>query len=323
MQLNRIWCLALVWLPPFGCQSDRTMQGESTTEPESSESSSPEASDATTDSGEGDPTANESSSTGADSSGDSTDDGPVPDLPPDAPAYEWVQIPGGSFDRGCVAGDPDCAADELPNQILTIADFELGRFEVTVAEYWACVESGPCSPSGQAVGSGSCLLPADGADYPQNCISWEQATEFCAWIGARLPTEAEWEYAARREHEGRFAWGTNAIDCDHAIYAGSMSAELCNVSGPQPVGERELGSTPADGIHDMTGNLAEFVDDWYAADYYSNAEENNPSGPDTGTFKVSRGGSYQHFDVYVRTTTRFAVSPPQVADGGIGVRCAR
>jgi formylglycine-generating enzyme required for sulfatase activity len=151
-------------------------------------------------------------------------------------------------------------------------------------------------------------------NHPMIEIKWSGAKAYCEWRGegTRLPTEAEWEKAARGTTDSLYAWG-NEIDCSLANY------ETCE---GQTVA---VGSYPANvspfGALDMTGNVLEWVSDWYAEDYYQNSPDSNPPGPATGEQRVLKGGSWdEHTDVQVRTTARFTEPPDDSLNDG-GFRC--
>lgn len=164
-------------------------------------------------------------------------------------------------------------------------------------------------------------------EHPVTFVSWFGASAYCEWRGARLPTEAEWEKAARGVDGRSFPWG-NEIDCDKANYSYSVPAEM-HVSGvaecvgdTSPVGSYENGGSPY-GVFDMAGNVWEWVSDWYSEKYYTESTIQNPLGPSSGEMKVSRGGSFVSYtNAYVFSSFRSSVAPTRL-DFDMGFRCAK
>ncbi|MFQ5673313.1 MAG: formylglycine-generating enzyme family protein [Nitrospinales bacterium] len=155
--------------------------------------------------------------------------------------------------------------------------------------------------------------PHHGDNLPVDFAKWEQATEYCAKRGARLPTEAEWEYAARAGSKGLLPWGEE-IDGDYLWYVGNA------VRRPHPVGTRK----PNDwGLHDMLGSVWEWVADWYLEHYYAISPRNNPRGPKTGSWRVIRGASWRDDEKDIRVTVRRRGQADATVDYSVGFRCAR
>jgi len=165
--------------------------------------------------------------------------------------------PAGVFTMGCVPGDAACEPDESPAHAVTLGAFALDRTEVTEAAYAACVAAGACtSPAAtDRMGRPCPYDPPARAAYPVVCVTWAQAAACCAWAGKRLPSEAEWEKAARGPGERIYPRGQTA-DCAHANYLGCGAALA-------PVGSYPSGASPY-GAVDLSGNVTEWVKDWYA-----------------------------------------------------------
>ncbi|MEK7404874.1 MAG: SUMF1/EgtB/PvdO family nonheme iron enzyme [Acidobacteriota bacterium] len=219
---------------------------------------------------------------------------------------EYVWIPPGDFRMGSVPGDQEAYDEEKPHAVRITKGFWLGRTPVTVAAYKRFVQqTGGTMPSSPTFNPGGSK-----EDHPIVSVTWHEAAAYCGWAGGRLPTEAEWERAARGGTEGaKYPWG-NAITPAHANYGGTHD-------GTAPV----LMFPPnAYGLHDMAGNVWELLVDWY--DGYPATALIDPKGPPTGTVKVLRGGSWGYGRWFLRSSVRNAVEPGG-RGGTIGFRCAR
>lgn len=227
---------------------------------------------------------------------------------------EMALVPEGIFLMGSDGESAD-AHEGPPHEVYTDAVY-MDVYETTNDLYQACVEAGACQPPPLTSGYQD---DPEFANYPAVNITWTMANEYCAWRGGRLPTEAEWEKAARWDpltgSVRTYPWGDEPPD---ARYANTASADI---GGTMPVGSYERGKS-AVGLYDMAGNVWEWVSDSYAFGYYVDSPGINPSGPaeDTGQ-RVLRGGSFGDDDSYARTTARAGVGPEWA--GASGVRCAR
>jgi len=219
-----------------------------------------------------------------------------------------VAVSEGSFTMGCDPGrDPACDPDELPAHPVSVSAFGIMETELSHAAWQACVDDGVC---------GELLLPP-GADrrpqLPVTGLTRTQAELVCGWAGLRLPTEAEWEWAARGDDGRLYPWGDAAPDCTLAN-GRSCGAPLL------PVRSLEAGASPVGALH-MSGNAWEWVSDGYDADYYQDSPEQDPTGPDTSALDQLRGVAIYSSDAALRASNR------QVAVEGMtcplcGVRCA-
>ena len=223
-----------------------------------------------------------------------------------------VYVPAGDF----VMGSPETEGEdqERPQRRVYLDAFWIDRTEVTNAQYRACMEAGVCDrpKCGQPAGFGA-------PDQPVVCVSWNQAYTYCRWVGARLPSEAEWEKAARGVSGRRYPWGDQPPTCDLAILS-DESGLGCGRGSPWPVGSRPAGASPY-GALDMAGNVWEWVADSYLSDYYSQAPQRNPPGPDFGIGHVVRGGSYLNLASALRSASRLG-NPALNAYDSLGYRCA-
>jgi formylglycine-generating enzyme required for sulfatase activity len=221
-----------------------------------------------------------------------------------------VLVRAGGFPMGSQAGD----ANERPVHTVYLDAFWIDRTEVTNAQYRGCVDGGACSPPANRGSYSHDSYFDDPAfdGFPVINVDWMQASAYCAWTGARLPTEAEWEKAARGDDGRTFPWGEE-LDCTAANYSDCGGDVVRAGSAPS-------GASPY-GALDMAGNVWEWVADWYSGDYYANSPERNPTGPDAGEEKVLRGGSWDSDWYGIRATVRFRFSPDD-RSGISGFRCA-
>lgn len=230
----------------------------------------------------------------------------------DEKGVEMVLVPQGDFLMGSDQGEPD----EQPPHNLFLDAFYIDKFEVTNRLYKACVDDVRCEPPRQtyffAESPNRIYYGNSQYDhYPVVYVDWNMAKAYCEWRDARLPTEAEWEKAARGTTGNTYPWG-QGLDCQKANYQGC-------VNQTSEVGVFKNGVSPY-GAYDMTGNVWEWVADWYADNYYSISPGNNPSGPISGQSRVLRGGSWPRFDVTTYHRSNFA---PTYNTFDIGFRCAR
>jgi formylglycine-generating enzyme required for sulfatase activity len=217
-------------------------------------------------------------------------------------------------------------ADETPAHRVELDSFWIDRTEVTNAQYRRCVQAGACTPPADP---SSLTHPAYSRDpafntYPVIWVGWEQASAYCAWAGARLPTEAEWEFAARGPAGSLFPWGdsfdgTRLNYCDANCDLGPGDASIDDgYPDTAPVGSYPSGASWC-GALDMAGNVREWVADWFGP-YHG--RQLNPRGPRTGEMIVSRGGSWLDPPENVRSAKR-GRNEPDFAIYKLGIRCAR
>lgn len=239
-----------------------------------------------------------------------------------------VHIPAGEFKMGSSrTADPQTLDEELPQHIVFLKDYWIDKTEVSNAQYGMCVAEGACTKpaNSHSATRGSYYEDSLYADYPVIYVSWSQAAAYCAWAGRRLPTEAEWEKAARGPDGYIYPWG-NTFD-------GSL-ANYCDINcrtdwkdnrfddgyiDTAPVGGYPGGASVYD-VLDIAGNVYEWVADWYGP--YRPGNQINPAGPDSGLEKIIRGGAWGDDPVHVRASIRSHLKADNWLDF-IGFRCAR
>lgn len=229
---------------------------------------------------------------------------------PPVAAAAMVWLPAGEFEMGCVVGDADCDADEQPRRRVRLTrGLWLDTTEVTVGRYAAFAA---------AAGRALPVQPEwSGTDHPVVNVSWNNAEEYCRWAGGRLPTEAEWEFAARAGVAGeRFPGG---LPSGGAAVNGDGTGPADHWEKTAPVA-----SFPANrlGFFDLFGNVWEWCADWYDPRAYSHGREADPVGPAAGRERVLRGGSWTSVAGRLRVSYRFRLAPEE-SSVGIGFRCAR
>jgi formylglycine-generating enzyme required for sulfatase activity len=239
-----------------------------------------------------------------------------------------IYVPSGIFRMG----DNDGESDESPSHIVKLDPYFIDETEVTNGQYAYCVDEGVCSPPSRPGATFHRAYFGDPAfdDFPVIFVNWFDARDYCAWRGARLPSEAEWERAASYDPvqaiKYRYPWGD--------VFDGNL-ANFCDTNCPQsdkniefddehndtaPAASFPDGVSPF-GLYDMAGNVMEWVSDWYDPRYYEESTDTNPLGPLEGEFKSLRGGSWLSSAKEVRTSGRSSYLP-SVSRAVLGFRCA-
>jgi formylglycine-generating enzyme required for sulfatase activity len=227
-----------------------------------------------------------------------------PEPPRTEDRAEMVLVPAGEFWMGS-----DESADEQPRHRVGLDAYYIDKYEVTNAFYKRFMEA-----TGRAAPGYWNNTSFNGESQPVVGVSWHDADAYCKWAGKRLPTEAEWEKAARGTDGRKYPWGEQ--------WDSSRANAGDKLGKTAPVGSYPSGASPY-GVHDMAGNVWEWVADWYDKDYYKRSPERNPTGPDSGWNKVLRGGSWYDDPFFaLRTASRGNVTPV-LRNDLIGFRCAR
>lgn len=235
-------------------------------------------------------------------------------------------------------------ADSEPAHIVYLDAYWIDQTEVTIAQYQLCVQSGKCKEVAPQAGHNyDEYMPKYNdpkyANYPVVYINWEMANDYCSWAGRRLPTEAEWEKAARGSEGNMFPWGNelhtfehvnnNPLGCEDNFTAPDFTAPSCESRLPTgeavEVGQYPKGTSPFE-VLDMGGNVSEWVADWYSATYYANSPSSNPKGPESGEVHVFRGANFTSIfnDGELFITLRSHGSPVEYQNywSSRGFRCA-
>ncbi len=241
-----------------------------------------------------------------------------------------VTIPAGAFLLGSKRVDDDPYGHwtqfddtELPQNRVWLDAYEMDRDEVSLGEYLAFLQQRKEHPPDELqkliwhVITIHSVSDQTLTRWPALYVTWHEAKNFCASKGKRLPTEAEWEKAARGTQGNLFPWGDAAPDHRHAMYGQHHVHEIPILAA---VDSHSAGQSPY-GLRHMAGNVAEWVEDWFGFDYYAYMPERNPPGPTSGRYKSLRGGSWKSNPIMLRTATRSG-SPPDQRSATIGFRCA-
>ena len=266
---------------------------------------------------------------------------------------DMVLIPAGEFLMGSPEGEG--AFDEHPQHVVYLDDYYIDKYEVTNEQFNEFVETTGYVTDAERKGYGEVWNPkeysplisynaagvnwrcpntwrtdtsphpkvwdnyhlANKMNYPVIQTSWNDAQAYVTWAGKRLPTEAEWEKAARETDGRKWPWG-NVFD----LNIGDVTIHT-NISGdePLPVGRFPTGISPY-GVYDLAGNVQEWVADWYAPNYYERSPKNNPKGPETGEFRVIRGGSWKQFKSHHVLNANRVYQLPDYSSNFVGFRCA-
>ncbi|MEW6567810.1 MAG: SUMF1/EgtB/PvdO family nonheme iron enzyme [Chloroflexota bacterium] len=241
-----------------------------------------------------------------------------------------VFVPEGEFLMGASSADPEAFDNEKPQHNVYLEAYWIDSTEVTNAMYALCVADGACTPPGEdaSFSRSPYYSHPTCAGYPVIQVTWQQAQDYCEWAGRRLPTEAEWEKAARGTDGRIYPWGNQPPDGTRANLCGSECPNEANVPSiddgffdTAPVGTYPAGASPY-GALDMAGNVWEWVADWWQPDYYATSPTVNPSGPSNGDTSVARGGSFANPPTGIRTTVRASLLPTASTAEFGGFRCA-
>jgi formylglycine-generating enzyme required for sulfatase activity len=224
--------------------------------------------------------------------------------------WSMALVPAGEFMMGSTAGDPD----ELPAHKVYLDAFFMDKHQLSVAQYARFLED----TQHEAPPEWSLMNRPQHRNRPVANVDWTEADAYCKWAGKRLPTEAEWEKAARGTDGRTYPWGNEPPT---GIRVNAGKATWGNHAVLTPSGTFEEGKSPY-GVYDMAGNVWEWVNDWYDPDYYKTGPRHNPTGPPTGGYKAIRGGSWGSALKDLRSSDR-ETHLPSFRGFGTGFRCAK
>jgi serine/threonine-protein kinase len=214
--------------------------------------------------------------------------------------------------------DAACVTDELPAHAVELSAFDLDLTEVTQQQYAACVDAAACPVPDDTQTCYAKWDPVVLAEHPVVCVDHAAATAYCAWVGRALPTEAQWEAAARGPAAWLYPWGDVAPACELANYG--PSAMDC-VGATTPVGAYPSGASPF-GALDLAGNVWEWTADWYGPSSYREGPFVDPVGAASGSARVLRGGGFTSPEAFLRATARDGARAPWKTARNVGFRCA-
>jgi formylglycine-generating enzyme required for sulfatase activity len=235
-----------------------------------------------------------------------------------------VYVPEGEFMMGSKDSDSLASDDEKPQHRVHLDAFWIDQTEVTNARYKMCVDAGDCDPPKDTNSNtrdnyfGNWVYN----DYPVIYVSWYYADKYCSWAGRRLPTEAEWEKAARGGLEGKqYPWGDQAPICHPGADNGARFNDFADCEGSDTASVGSYGANGY-GLYDMAGNVQEWVADWYTNGYFASSPSRDSQIPTNESYRVIRGGSCLHIGSFLRVANR-GRNFPDNADYYYGFRCAR
>lgn len=234
---------------------------------------------------------------------------------PGQPTIDVVNISGGTFDMGCTPEQGSCNGNTTPVHTVTLSPYKISKYEITNEEYAEFMNSIGVNSNGTYQGQsyyniadaasridfvgGAFVTQSGRENHPVALVTWYGADAFCSWAGGRLPTEAEWEFAARGGNlsQGYLFSGSNVAD-DVAWYGSNSGGDTNEVGTKNP---NELG------LYDMSGNVSELCSDWFGS--YNSSPQTDPQGPPSGTNRVRRSGSWINDDLSSRVSSRSGLNP--------------
>jgi formylglycine-generating enzyme required for sulfatase activity len=227
-------------------------------------------------------------------------------------------VPAGTF----VMGTSSEKANESPEHRIEVSPFSIDLREVSKGQYDSCVQAGRCTPAHDH--DNTCVawngtvfirvqIPSQktSPELPVVCVTWYQARDYCSYKGKRLPTEAEWEYAALAGGNAAYSWGNERPDASRCVQSTEGKPKRPGSFAPNSWG-----------LYDMTGNVWEWVNDRYQQDYYMSSETRDPAGPDVGQYRAIRGGGWYSGPAQLRIKNRHWFEP-NFGEVSIGFRCAK
>jgi formylglycine-generating enzyme required for sulfatase activity len=225
-----------------------------------------------------------------------------------------VYIPSGSFLMGTDNGAEVQRDEEKPQRTIYLDGYWIDQTLVTNGDYHRCMDAGKCNGLVSTTKYYSIFMNQSYTNHPVVYVTWFDAEKYCAWVGGSLPTEAQWEKAARGTDGRLYPWGNAFPDSKLANYDGILGMTSM-------VGSFPKGASPY-GVMDMAGNVRQWIKDWYSDNYLRDAPDSNPTGPDTGTAHTLKGGSWNDPEIYLRSASRLSHVPDSPGETR-GFRCVR
>ena len=232
------------------------------------------------------------------------------------PYSEMASIPAGEFVMG--SSDKKAKSNENPSHLVYLDSFYIDKFEVSFKEFEEYLAANP-KQYPTITGWVDRKARPDMLNKPVFGFQWKRCKKYCEWKGKRLPTEAEWERAAKGLEGRNYPWGNEPPDDKRANFGNCCFIQKGSVLSP--VDNFDNGKSP-EGVYNLGGNVAEWVHDWYDKKYYEKSPYKNPKGPVKGKYHVIRGGAWNSLPVYLRSTSRYGDSDAKDYYG-IGCRCAK
>jgi formylglycine-generating enzyme required for sulfatase activity len=239
------------------------------------------------------------------------------------PEEGMMYIVSTNFLMGCdKTNDSKCDENIEKKHNVHLSSFQMDKYEITVSKYKECVDNNACTaPTSNTINSLCNYGSFSRLEHPINCVTWQQASDYCSFVNKKLPSEAQWELAATGNSDYKiYPWGNKTPSCEYAIIYDQSSG--CDRGRTAIVGSKEIGKSPY-GIYDLAGNVWEWTIDTYDENFYSNSITNNPINTAPGTYKVVRGGTW---DLNLKSTLRnkyrgYAI--PEKFSPSIGFRCVK
>lgn len=242
---------------------------------------------------------------------------PIIDMGPVSSSVEWIPIAPGTALLGCESTGEDCdAANSRPQKEETIGSFLIAATETTVLQYFACVRDGYCSAVSEYPEACNASQPVLRGSYPMNCVSWSEGQRFCEWAGGRLPTEDEWEYAARGSGGRAYPWGGDAPACNKGAFLGVEYGDdvlgMCDSHSSVAVGRFPDGNTP-EGVVDMAGNVEEWT--------LNRLPEGSGRVVYESEYYIVKGGHFDSWNRMLLSSSRYYYEDRRSTS--VGFRCLR
>jgi len=256
---------------------------------------------------------------------------PKPQIPTEQTTKsEMITIPSGKFIMGCKPSEKTCTKNEKHHSEIELSEYQIDKYEVTIANYEKCIDAGACNNSDltkKHYGTNSDYNKCDigskkDSNLPANCISWFGADAYCKWQDKQLPTEAQWEKAARGDDGRSYPWGdADPKECDKVVM-GDESGNGCGTESSFAAGSKEADKSPY-GVFDMAGNVKEWTSDYYDKHFYKRSAKTDPTVTNKAKYRSVRGGAFTNHMAASFMISKRSYFIPVNWDSSIGFRCAK